>query len=45
VPGIMLFHFADFDPLMYTVAGILLGIGALIGMIGSVMSISRFLRV
>ncbi|ASS76566.1 cell division protein FtsX [Tumebacillus algifaecis] len=45
VPGIMLFRFADFDPLMFTVAGILLAIGALIGMIGSVMSISRFLRI
>ncbi|ARU61391.1 cell division protein FtsX [Tumebacillus avium] len=45
VPGIMLFRFADFDPLMYSVAAILLGIGALIGMIGSVMSISRFLRI
>jgi len=43
--GFMLFQLAPFDPLVYTVIGILLAIGALIGMIGSVMSISRFLRV
>ena len=45
VVGVMIFHFAPFDPLMYTVGGILLLIGGLIGMIGSVMSISRFLRI
>ncbi len=45
VGGVMYFYFAPFDPLIYSVAGILLGIGALIGMIGSVMSIGRFLRV
>ena len=45
VAGVMIFHFASFDPLMYTVGGILLLIGGLIGMIGSVMSISRFLRI
>ncbi|MGB8955395.1 MAG: permease-like cell division protein FtsX [Tumebacillaceae bacterium] len=45
VVGVMIFHFANFDPLMYTVGGILLLIGGLIGMIGSVMSISRFLRI
>jgi cell division transport system permease protein len=45
VVGVMIFHFAAFDPLMYTVGGILLLIGGLIGMIGSVMSISRFLRI
>jgi len=45
VAGVMLFTFAPFDPLVYSVAFILVGIGALIGMIGSMMSISRFLRV
>jgi cell division transport system permease protein len=45
VGGIMLFTFAPFDPLVHTVALILLMIGGLIGMLGSVMSISRFLRI
>jgi cell division transport system permease protein len=43
--GVLLFTFAPADPLVYSIGGMLLGIGALIGMIGSVMSISRFLRV
>jgi cell division transport system permease protein len=45
IHGMLLFQFAPFDPLMYGVTGILIGIGALIGMFGSVMSIRRFLRV
>jgi cell division transport system permease protein len=45
VQGVMLFQFAPFDPLVYSVALILVGIGALIGMIGSMMSISRFLKI
>lgn len=45
VGGFMYFYFAPLDPLIYSVAVILLGIGALIGMIGSVMSIGRFLRI
>jgi cell division transport system permease protein len=45
IHSVMLFQFAPFDPLIYGVTGILVGIGALIGMFGSVMSIRRFLRV
>lgn len=45
IHGIMLFQFAPFDPLIYMVTWILVAIGGLIGMIGSVMSISRFLRI
>ncbi len=45
VSGVMLFSFAPFDPLIYSVSGLLIGIGALIGMLGSVLSISRFLRI
>lgn len=41
----MLFQLAPFDPLVYAVAAVLVSIGALIGMFGSVMSIRRFLRV
>lgn len=44
-PSLLVFKLAPFDPLFYMVAGTLVGIGALIGMIGSVMSISRFLRI
>jgi len=40
-----MFQLAPVDPLVHTVLGILIAIGALIGMIGSVMSISRFLKV
>ncbi|MBL0386980.1 ABC transporter permease [Tumebacillus sp. ITR2] len=43
-PGFMYFTFAPIS-LIYSVAAILISIGALIGMIGSVMSISRFLRI
>ncbi|KEO81622.1 permease-like cell division protein FtsX [Tumebacillus flagellatus] len=43
-PGFMYFTFAPAS-LVYSVAAILVSIGALIGMIGSVMSISRFLRI
>jgi cell division transport system permease protein len=43
-PSFMYFSFAPVD-LVYSVSLILISIGALIGMIGSVMSISRFLRI
>ncbi|PWK12987.1 permease-like cell division protein FtsX [Tumebacillus permanentifrigoris] len=43
-PSFMYFNFAAVD-LVYSVSTILISIGALIGMIGSVMSISRFLRI
>lgn len=43
-PSFMYFSFASYD-LVYSISAILIGIGALIGMIGSVMSISRFLRI
>lgn len=43
-PSFMYFNFASVD-LVYSVSTILISIGALIGMIGSVMSISRFLRI
>ncbi|HEU4963620.1 MAG TPA: permease-like cell division protein FtsX [Bacilli bacterium] len=44
-PSLLVFHLAPFDPLVFMVGGTLIGIGALIGMAGSVMSISRFLRI